>query len=118
MKKLLRIVLVSTLSLMSFSCYYDELQEETIPIIADDVFFTTDIQPIFNANNCMQCHNADRAPDLRENRAYSALVPAFVVPNDADASELYLKLVDGHRSVRTTQLALIKAWINQGALNN
>lgn len=118
MKILFRIVLVSTVSLLSFSCYYDELQEETIPIIADDVFFAADIQPIFNANNCAQCHNADRAPDLREGRAYGALVPAFVVPNNADASQLYTKLVDGHRSVRTSQLALIKAWIDQGALNN
>ncbi|MFO7718852.1 MAG: hypothetical protein R6W85_00250 [Gillisia sp.] len=118
MKKLFRIVLVSTVSLLSFSCYYDELQEETIPIIAEDVLFATDIQPIFNMNNCMQCHNADRAPDLREGRAYSSLVPTYVIPNNADGSRLYIQLDEGHRGLRTSQLALIRAWINQGALNN
>jgi len=107
---------------MCFSCYYDEMPEELvkIPEVPDTqvVSFGTDIQAIFTAENCMQCHNANRDPDLREGNAYAALVPNFVTANDADASSLFVKLVDGHRSVSTDKLALIKAWINQGAKDN
>lgn len=118
MKKLLRIMLVTGISLMSFSCYYDELQVAEIPPIEEDVSFAKDIQPIFNDNNCMQCHNASRNPDLRDGLAYASLVPAYATANDSEGSILLAKLVGGHRSVSTTNIALIKAWIDQGAQNN
>lgn len=127
MKKLLQIVLVSSLSLLCFSCYYDEIPEEIIIDIPDDpddpgyieILFQTDIQSIFNANNCMDCHNANRDPDLRDGNSYSALVPEYVTADNADASKLYTKLaVDDHRNLSTDELALIKAWINQGAHDN
>lgn len=130
MKKLLQIVLVSSLSLLCFSCYYDEIQEDLvseIPDIPDDpndpdyveILFQTDIQSIFNANSCMDCHNANRDPDLRDGNSYNALVPAYVTAGNADGSSLYTTLaVDDHRDVNTEQLTLIKAWINQGAKNN
>jgi len=31
---------------------------------------------------------------------------------------LLAKLIDGHRSVSATNIALIKSWIDQGAKNN
>ena len=99
-------------------CYYDDLQVAEIPVIEEDVSFATEIQTIFNDNNCMQCHNASRNPDLREGLAYASLVPAYAIPNDSEGSKLLAKLVDGHRSVGTTEIALIKAWIDQGAQNN
>lgn len=99
-------------------CYYDDLQVAEIPVIEEDVSFATEIQTIFNDNNCMQCHNASRNPDLREGFSYAALVPAYAIANDPDASLLLTKLIDGHRSVSTTEIALIKAWIDQGAQNN
>jgi len=107
------------------SCYYDELQVRPIPELPTDpdnpdfveIKLGADIQPIFTAD-CISCHNASRNPDLREGFAYAALVPAYVTPNDPDASLLLTKLIDGHRSVNTTDLALIKTWINQGAKNN
>ena len=112
-------VLVLMLSLTG--CYYDELQVAAIPDPEPgdpDISFSTEIQSIFNANDCMRCHDTGRAPDLREGFAYAALVPAYVTPNVPDASLLLTTLIDGHRSVNTTDLALIKAWINQGAQNN
>lgn len=122
MKKLLQIVLVSSLSLLCFSCYYDEMPDELvkIPDVPDTqvVSFGSDIQAIFTAENCMQCHNTNRDPDLREGYAYAALVPNFVTANDADASSLYVSVLGGHRDLSTDQLALIKAWINQGAEDN
>ncbi len=134
MKKLFQIVLVSSLSLLCFSCYYDEIGLEDpenpidqVPDLPDDpddpdyvaILFQTEIQPIFDAHNCMSCHNTNRDPDLRDGHSYGALVPAYVTANNADGSELYTKLtVGGHRDVSTAELALIKAWINQGAHDN
>lgn len=127
MKKLLQIVLVSSLSLLCFSCYYDEIPEynnnQEIPEIPDDqeISFGADIQPIFS--KCTGCHGANTSPDLRVGNAYNALVPTYVKANDADNSRLYNFLPGkGHFDVgfelTGTEIGLIKAWINQGAKNN
>lgn len=122
MKKLLQIVLVSSLSLMCFSCYYDTMIEEVIPDVDKEVLFSTDIQPILT--KCIGCHNADLSPDLREGNSYNALVPGYVTAADAENSRLYNYLPGNgeHPGVNVTlnidEIALIKAWINQGAKNN
>ena len=123
MKKLLKIVLVSSLSLLCFSCYYDEEVEFEVPDVilppGTEAKFATDIRPIFVNNNCADCHNANRDPDLRAGNEYDSLVPDFVTSGNADASKLYTFLaVDGHRDVDANSLALIKLWINEGALDN
>ena len=126
MKKLFRLALVSSLSLMCFSCYYDELYIEEIPEIPEDqiVSFQDDIQPIFTAN-CISCHNATIAnPDLREGNSYNAIVPDYVIAGDAENSELYQKLPGNNHPIETgspldvEEIALIKGWIDQGAENN
>ena len=125
MKKLFQIVLVSSLSLLCLSCYYDEIIEEIveeIPTDPDDpdyveIKFGADIQPIFT-DNCINCHNENRNPDLRVGNAYSALLPDYVTPENADASLLYTQLVDGHQNLNANKIELIKGWINQGANNN
>ncbi len=38
----------------------------------DSVHFQAEIQPIFNAN-CISCHGAIKAPDLRDGHSYNAL---------------------------------------------
>ncbi len=125
MKKLLQIVLVSSLSLLCFSCYYDEYTEEPVVIIeipdTQVISFSTEIQPIFS--KCTSCHNTTISPDLRTGFSYSALVPKYVTANNADASKLYNYLPsNGHHdvgvSLSANEIALIKAWINQGAKNN
>ena len=126
MKKLLQIVLICSLSLLCFSCYYDEIQEEIItpdlPVDPGDpnyveISFQTEIQPIFT-DNCVQCHNANRDPDLRAGNSYAALIPEYVTPNNADNSSLYIELAYGHQNLNADKIALIKGWINQGAKNN
>lgn len=126
MKKLLQIVLVSSLSLLCFSCYYDEIPEQLvveIPEIPDTqvISFGTEIQPIFS--KCTGCHGANISPDLRTGNSYSALVPKYVTASNADASRLYNYLPgNGHHdvgiSLSANEIALIKAWINQGAKDN
>lgn len=136
MKKLFQIVLVSSLSLLCFSCYYDEVpdwdntiyedgvDDEGIPNIPDtvEISFANDIQPIFTSN-CIGCHNGNTSPDLRAGNSYNSLSNGYVVAGDADGSKLYEKLPGrGHFDVgfglSVDDIALIKAWINQGAKEN
>jgi len=127
MKKIFQILIIVSGGLLLNSCYYDEIPEELIikeiPVDPSDpnyveISFQNDIQTIFNANNCMDCHNANRNPDLRDGNAYNSLVPTYVVADNADGSSLYTFLESGHRDIADEQLELIKAWINQGAANN
>jgi cytochrome c551/c552 len=118
MKKIVKLMskaAVLGLMLSLTGCYYDDLQVAEEIVIEDEVSFATDIQGIFNDNDCMRCHNADRDPDLRVGQAYNSLVPEYVVANDPESSLLVTQLEDGHRSVSATEIALIKAWIDQGA---
>lgn len=129
MKKLFRLVLVGSLSLLCFSCYYDEIIEEEIPEIPDDqiVSFMNDIEPIFteNGKDCTACHDGSVAnPDLREGNAYNAIVPEYIIAGDAEGSEFYQKLPGNNHPIDTgftlsvDNIALIKGWIDQGAENN
>jgi len=122
MKKLFKIVLVCSLSLMCFSCYYDEFLEEA-EVVIEDVSFANDIQPIFT-QNCISCHNASRDPDLRVGNAFAAIVPDYVTPGNADNSELFNKLPGNNHpndvgfTLSSEEIALVKAWIDRGAENN
>ena len=128
MKKLIRILGVAiSIILMLFisSCYYDEVVEEVIPP-NNEVFFATDIQPIFTAH-CIACHNGGLDPDLREGTSYNFITvtdPNQVVPNDADGSELYQRLIGVGNimppagALSNADIALVETWINQGALDN
>lgn len=126
MKKLLKIVLLSSVPLVMFSCYYDEFPEEieaSIPEIPEEqvVSFNNDITPIFVTYNCTECHSPatlGQSPDLTPGREYNSLVPAYVTAGNPDGSKLYTQLAGGHRNVDPTSLALIKKWITDGAENN
>lgn len=128
MKKFLSYILGFMLISFSISCYYDELVREEIEELPDDVSvsFATDIEPLFSqgGKDCTQCHNGSTDPDLRAGNAYDAIVPDYVVPGDAEASEFYQNLPGrGHPfdvgfSYNADELALIKAWIDRGAEDN
>ena len=98
------------------SCYYDSIYEPQNPDDGDvtEITYSNDIAPIFNF--CANCHNGSQVPDLREGNAYNSLVPDYVIAFDADASPLYIKLDDGHQGLPQSRLNLVKAWIDQGAL--
>ena len=124
MKKLLKIVLVGSIPLVLFSCYYDEFpelveQEEVVIPPGTVISFADDILPIFATYNCTQCHNASgQNPNLSPGSAYNALVPSYVSAENPNNSKLYTKLAGGHRSVDANSIALIKKWIEDGAKNN
>jgi hypothetical protein len=122
MKKLLKIVLVSSITLLFFSCYYDEFPEEVEVVLPPDtvVSFAGDIAPIFATYNCTQCHNASgQSPNLTVGSQYTSLVPSYVSAGNGNNSALYIMLaINDHRNVDAESLALIKKWIDDGAENN
>jgi type 1 glutamine amidotransferase len=93
----------------------------TLPKIDPEatLHFQTDIQPIFNAN-CLTCHGAIKAPDLREGKSYQALTNGGYVNPPAESSKLYLKITGPDHAPRSTDVDKQKVliWITQGALNN
>ncbi|WP_420321173.1 hypothetical protein [Flagellimonas sp.] len=130
MKKRLQLVLLGSFCLWNFSCYYDqEIEFPEVPDIPIDqeISFETDIEPLFSQSgkDCTACHNGSVAnPDLRVGNAYNQIVPDYVVPGDAEGSELFENLpgnshpIDAGFVLSTNEIALIKGWIDRGAENN
>ena len=114
-------------SLFMTSCYYDaflELPPDNGGVTPTDVSFATDIQSLFTAK-CTSCHNGTIAnPDLRAGSAYNNIVPQHIVAGNAEASDLFNKLPGSNHPINVgftlsaDEIALIKAWIDEGAGNN
>lgn len=112
--------------------------------VAEAISFAADVQPILNAR-CVECH--DRAAEGvaatglnlsdYEGVMQGTRLGPMVVPNSAESSSLYLviaketskqiQMPPQHPSARAEgrgtplseqQVATIKAWIDQGALDN
>jgi uncharacterized membrane protein len=90
-----------------------------------EVDFVRDIQPIF-AKRCYECHGEElQEADLRLDNRESTLHEDFVTPGNADDSLLYELLIsqdddrmpppDEGEPLPANEIALIKAWIDQGA---
>ena len=124
MKKLLKIVLVSSIPVMLFSCYYDEFppKEEIVIPPGTVVSFADDIAPIFVEYNCTQCHSPStlgQNPNLTPGNEYNSLVPTYVTAGDRNRRRFYRQLaINGHHNVAADKIALIKKWIEDGAQNN
>ncbi|MGV6845035.1 MAG: hypothetical protein ACWA42_02775 [Lutibacter sp.] len=110
-------------------CYYNEVVDQSdLPPINTEVSFSQDIQPILN-DNCVVCHDGTLDPNLTEGNSYTSLtgIPGGIVAGDASSSELIDMLEHDPAAdnpmppagpIATSKIDLIKAWINQGALNN
>jgi hypothetical protein len=92
-----------------------------IPIISttDTLHFSVDIQPIFTAN-CVSCHSATRAPDLRAGKSFQALTTGGFVNLPGETCELYTVMIGSDHAARSSDADKQKVliWVNQGALNN
>jgi hypothetical protein len=114
------------------------------PQSGDTISFAQHIQPIFNAR-CISCHQdgtfasgSGIAMRLTADRSFATTVNqpssqnaslTLVVPGDSATSLLYLKVSQNSPPVgsrmpllssplSSTDLGLIRDWIDQGALNN
>lgn len=129
MKNLLYLILLIWTAFALNACDYDKYPEEG-PVVKDNVSFDLDIQPILTSE-CATCHNPTEAePDLREGFAYESLMnleEGAIVPGNAEESELVemLEWAEGSDNpmppsgpMTPLQIALIKKWIDEGALDN
>ena len=138
MKKLIYFLSVLVGIYLITSCEYQKIQPDP-PIPQDTTTpppdtthndtvktsFKTDIQGLFTSVPCYNgaCHNGSQAPDLRVGKSYASLMSNhFVVAKDANASVLYTCLLKPSGKMKqyynAAHCALIKKWIDEGALNN
>lgn len=101
--------------------------------VPEKIEFNAHIRPILS-NKCFACHGFDpktREADLRLDTFEGATAgesgTAAIVPGNLDASELWRRInsddedermppADSHRSLSADEIALLKAWIEQGAV--
>ena len=89
------------------------------------VDYETEIQPIFNFN-CGNCHLGNSSGGVNLSSYENVMNSDIVTPFDADDSELYDRITrdnsddgdmpPGNSELSDVQIALIEAWINEGAL--
>jgi hypothetical protein len=111
------------------ACDNDKFPVE--PEVKDNVSFALDIQPILTAE-CATCHNPSEVePDFREGYAYESMEELIdegdIIPGNAEESEL-VEMLEGNSDDGNTmppaglmsplKIALIKKWIDEGALDN
>jgi len=136
--------LTSKLMLLAFaalvmlaSCEYENTVYPTFPedndttsndttgndttVTVDTISFSQDIVPFFTSK-CVSCHKGSVPPDLRADKAYSALMlGGYVVANQPENSTLYIKCKPGGSMAAyssTSNLELLYRWIKAGAKNN
>jgi len=111
------------ISIVMASCHYNTIEFETPDIDPDQVIrFKTDIEPIFETQNCTSCHNGAITFSLSAGKAYQSIIGEQLIdPADPEAS--LLLTVPGHDSHQPYtytphEKALIQQWIEQGGQNN
>ena len=114
---LVAIIVIAAIGGLSSCEKYTYMPEVVNP--TDSVHFQTEIQPIFTAN-CISCHGAIKAPDLRNGHSYNALTQGGYVNLPGNTSKLYSKMTGAEHTPRSTDVDKQKVliWINQGAHNN
>ena len=114
---LVAIIVIAAIGGLSSCEKYTYMPEVVNP--TDSVHFQTEIQPIFTAN-CISCHGAIKAPDLRNGHSYNALTQGGYVNLPGNTSKLYTKMTGAEHTPRSTDVDKQKVliWINQGAHNN
>jgi hypothetical protein len=130
MKKQLVYLLIATgIILFLGSCEYDFIQPEPAPPPpdpTDTIYFSTDVVPIWDNNNCTNCHKPGGVSslDLTADNAYNSLTSKGLY-NVADpaSSKIYTfpHPTTGDHSYKyanETEADIILQWITQGALNN
>lgn len=116
--QILVVVVVFALVATMSSCEKNTFTPPKINTV-DTLHFQVDIQPIFSTN-CLSCHGATKAPDLRDGKAFQALTKGGFINLPGETSLLYTKMTGSDHSPRSSDADKQKVliWINQGAHNN
>mgnify|MGYP006274091993 CR=1 FL=1 len=108
-------------ALLIFGCEYTAFEAEELPEVSEDVSFAEDVEPIFDAAGCTDCHNGGQSPDLTTGNAYNSLTsnPDYVDLSSDDNIYTVAAPENSHfKNYTSEQAALVKAWLEQGAPNN
>lgn len=123
--KLKHFLYVFAALLFMSSCEYKMIEELEAEIPEEGVSYSTDIAPIWE-NSCTTCHGSAGGLDLTGD-SYSTLINGsgddgtpYIDTDNVAGSYLLTKLAESsHSSLLSSQeIALIEAWITDGAQNN
>lgn len=130
-RNLVAIVISFTSLLLSVvSCVHEPINPSNGQCSSDTVYFENDVLPLIVSNCAMSgCHDAATASDGVVLNSYENIMSTGEVRAGRPSnSEIYEKITDNDPEDRmppppasalsSTQIALIRDWIDQGALNN
>jgi hypothetical protein len=105
-----------------WSCEYEKIEPPDLPPATDTIYYSTQIQPIWD-KGCVGCHGAGQdAPNLTAAESYNALISGnFINIADPASSIIYTEMIPGgNMSSHTNQSEanFVLVWIQQGAKNN
>ena len=81
--------------------------------------FSSDIQPIFDAN-CVSCHDGTQRFSLKAGESYNSIISKGLIDSDNNSNSLIYTLPSGHPTVNypTNARESVLVWIQQGANDN
>lgn len=108
---------------MLSSCWYDNEEDlfGTVDCITSNMSYTNDVVPILSGNSCISCHNNSLSSGGINLDDYE------LVKTQALNGKLYgainhdigfMAMPQGTTKIEQCQIDKIKAWIDQGTLNN
>jgi hypothetical protein len=124
------LLLITVLLFSVASCVHEPINPYTGQCSPDSVYFENDVLPLIVSNCAMSgCHDANTAAEgVILNSYENIMATGEVRAGRPSNSEIYEKIVDNDLDDRmppppasalsSTQIALIRDWIDQGALNN
>jgi hypothetical protein len=125
MQKILTKVFAVFLILGMAGCAYNVPKQEVLPPIEEPVSLSADVEPIFDAQTCTNCHNGTNPStslNLSAGNSYESMVSNNMFDtSDASNSRIYyypLPTGTHFKKYTAEQANIILAWIDQGALNN
>lgn len=101
------------------ACYYDNEQDlyGTVACDTTAISYATDIRPILDAN-CISCHAPGGEQEISPLLTYDDIKRYTDANNLSDRINGRSSLMPPTAKMSTCNIAIIEAWINQGALDN
>lgn len=124
MKKIIVFAFTVMIMLAYTSCQYTDIvpDDGSGVVVSDDLSFSVDVEPIFKAQSCTNCHPGMNQPNLTEGNAYASLMDGdYINKKNPQDSEIVTEAAPGTShgaNLTSAQVQIIIAWIEQGAKDN
>jgi hypothetical protein len=107
------VLLFSTL----VSCQYEWIEFEQVDP-GKQMSLANDVEPIFAARNCTNCHDGANKFSLKQGESFNELTGRGLINLGAPADSKILTTPHAASGYAGTDTQIIKVWIEQGAKNN